>query len=94
MEIVHGLIVDLLASVGAGEPLGPREIKDIASALATLARASKTDADRELALRREFAEQAADQAETAARGEGLSDDALARIRTTILGMAASPSPAK
>lgn len=86
IELLHGLVLDLLAEVGAGEQVDPRALKDIAETLARLAQAAKNDAERERTIRREFAKEAAGEAEKAARGEGLSDAALARIRTAIIGL--------
>jgi len=94
IELAQGVMMQLLAGED-GEPvsLTPQEAAFVAKAIADLARAQRLDAERELKLRQEFARQAADQAETVARGEGLTDAALARIRAVILGLVESePAP--
>jgi len=87
VELAHGLLLDLLAEVGAGEQVDPRALKDLAEALARLAQAAKNDVERERTIRRECAKAAATAAESAARGEGLSDATVQRVRASILGTA-------
>lgn len=90
IELMQSLIMDLLAGEG-GEPvkLTPQSAMLLSDALAKLARAHKSDVDRELQLRKAVAGEAADKVEEAAKAAGLSAETVRQFRGAILGVAAA-----
>lgn len=89
IELMHSLIMDLLAGEG-GEPvkLTPESSMLLATSLSRLASAHKQDVDRELKLRERVASAAADKVEEVARSAGLSGATVDQFRRAILGVAA------
>lgn len=89
IELMHSLIMDLLAGEG-GETvkLTPESAMLLATSLSRLAAAHKSDVDRELKLRERVATAAADKVEEVARGAGLSGDTVEQFRRAILGVTA------
>jgi hypothetical protein len=96
VELMHGLIMDLLAGEG-GEPveLTPQNAMLLARALNDLARAHKSDAERELKLRQELREKVQkridqaerDLADPRSHGAPLEPAAvLKRIREEVYGI--------
>jgi AcrR family transcriptional regulator len=97
LELMQSLIMQLLAGED-GEPvqLTPQDAMLLCRAIADLARAHKADVERELAIRREFAHQAAAKIEEAGRdpalrAEGMTPELAARFRHLILGLAPPPA---
>jgi hypothetical protein len=66
----------------------PRHVALMAGAIKDIASAQKITADRILKVRKETAEKAADEVDKVAKSRGLSPDAVAEIRSKILGVAA------
>ena len=78
------------AAVDLGDREGgidPEEIGTLALAIRRIESAGKLSTDRELAIRRETAREAADRAEAVVREEGLSPEVAAAIRAAVEGEA-------
>lgn len=69
------------------ELFDPDAMKDVTLSIQRLAKAAEMNMKREKEIRKAFAEQAADEADTVAREAGLSADAAKEIRNKILGIA-------
>ncbi len=94
LELMHGVIMQTITATGEdedGEPkpvtFCPEDARFLADALAKLATAEKTNADRTLRLKAEAKKEAVAEVEKVAKQEGLSTDTLNRIRAGILGVA-------
>lgn len=95
IEMMHGLVMSTItAAVTAGEDgeaqpvtLDPEQVMFLSKSLGELARAQKTDTDRQLKLRQEMAKDAAKAAETVARAKGISADTIKAITHAVLGVA-------
>jgi hypothetical protein len=94
IQFVHSAIMDLMATTdedGAPITLSPKNAMELSKALNELARASKTDADRLLKLRKDLAEKTIDETDKAlkaAKQPGLTKELRDQIRTSVLGKAA------
>jgi len=87
-EMLRTVAFNTLSQLGEGEAEAEaKDIKSLAQAIKDLATADKTSAERELRIRREVAEQAAEKAGEVARRGGLSKDAVQEMRREILGVA-------
>jgi hypothetical protein len=87
-EMLRTVAFNTLSQLGEGEAEAQaKDIKSLAQAIKDLATADKTSAERELRIRREVAEQAAEKAGEVARRGGLSRDAVQEMRREILGVA-------
>lgn len=92
LEMLRTLIFDVTLRAHEGEEPDVEQLQEIALALQRVERASKLNADRERALRKELAELAAAEAEKAAAdqaeksGHALPADALRRIREQVYGI--------
>lgn len=88
-ELLRTVAFQVLSEIGgSGVDAKPNEIMLLARAIKDLASADKTSTDRELRVRREVAQKAAEQAVSAARKGGLSADQAEDIRREILRIAA------
>ena len=91
-QVLHALAYQQATAMTDLEPGdeggGPREIMFLAGALKDIASANKITADRILKVRKETAAKAAAEVEKVAKSRGLSADAVAEIRSKILGVAA------
>ena len=94
LELMHGVIMQTITASGEdedGEPkpvtFCPEDARFLADALAKLATAEKTNADRTLKLKAEAKKEAVAEVEKVATQEGLSSETLNRIRAGILGVA-------
>ncbi|MFZ5653182.1 MAG: DUF3486 family protein [Pseudomonadota bacterium] len=70
------------------ELFDPALMKDVTLSIQRLARSAEMNTKREKEIRKAFAEQAVEQAEAAAHEQGLSAEAVQRIKDKILGIAA------
>ena len=95
LELMHGVILQTITAAGEdedGEPkpvtFCPEDARFLADALAKLASAEKTNADRTLKLKAEAAKEAAAAVERVARreGGGLTRDTVDAIKREILGI--------
>ena len=98
IELMHSILLKImLDNEGDGEAGGniagkidAKEGMFLASAIEKLVKASKLDTDREVKIREEerrlATENAADQAEAAAKAQGLSEDTINAIKEKILGV--------
>lgn len=78
----------LKASEGDDDSLfDPDSMKDVTLSIQRLAKAAEMNAKREKEIRKAFAEQAANEAESEAKEAGLSAEAAELIRNKILGIA-------
>ena len=68
--------------------VSPKHVSLLASAIKDLASAQKINADRILKIRKETAEKAVAEVDKVAKQRGLSPEAVAEIRSKILGVAA------
>lgn len=83
IELLQGSILDLLGRRAAlGKALRAAEIRQIADALAKLAAAAKTQEG----VVRQVLARAAEQSAATARGAGVSEAAIAHIRSAIYGL--------
>jgi hypothetical protein len=93
LELMHGVVMQTITATAEdedGDPqpvtFSPEDARFLADALAKLASAEKTNVERTLKLKAEAMKEAAAVAEKAARSEGLSQDTVARIKASILGV--------
>lgn len=93
LEILHSLVLEtLMAAAGSkdedGEALTlePKQVKDLADALRSMNTAAKTNADRMLKMRAEFAKEAAAKVETGMKARGMSADTIEAIKHLVLGV--------
>lgn len=92
LEMLRTLVYDLTLKVNETADLDVEQLEAIALTLQRIERASKLNADRERALRRELAELAAAEAEKAAKAETekagnvLPPEALRAIREQVYGI--------
>jgi hypothetical protein len=107
IELMHGLVTNLMLSLADkendGEPvtLQPDEVHDLAKALDHLARASRSDLELTLRLRKEIAAEQNDKVEAAARDvassakeAGLSAERVAELQAKVAGLRIEPRPEK
>lgn len=88
IEMVRTLAFDsVLQHAESGEPLEPKLIKELSIGIEKLEKAAETSQKREIELRKQFAEQAADAAETAAKAAGMTKAGAEAIKREILGIA-------
>ena len=88
-ELLRTVAFQVLSALGDNDAeVKPNEIMLLARAIKDLASADKTSTDRELRVRREVAQKAAQQAVSAARKGGLSSEQAEDIRREILRIAA------
>ena len=78
-------IADMGESEGDDRP-SSMDLMLVAKSLDHLSKAQKTDVDRILRVRKEFAAQAADAAAKTATAKGLSSDTIEEIKRSILGI--------
>lgn len=76
----QSLAFDMLANLGEGETLDPENLMFFARSIQSVASAQKTDADRALKLRAEFAKEAAKKLETAVSTGDLEREAMIRAK--------------
>lgn len=93
IQFLHSAIMDIMSVGKDGEPvqLAPLQAMALSKAVGELARASKTDADRLLKVRKETAEKTVnetDKALKAAKQPGLTKELRDQIRASVLGKAA------
>lgn len=95
LQLMSTLAFKVLSEIGEGgaegevtAAAGPMDIMLLAKGLEHLAKAERHNLDRELKLRKEIAQQAAERAVASAKRAGLSAEAAAEIRRDILGIAA------
>ncbi len=93
LELMHGVVMQTIMATaededGEAQPVtfSPEDARFLADALAKLATAEKTNADRTLKLKQEAAKAAATAVEKVARKEGLSPETIALLRSEILGV--------
>jgi len=92
IQFLHSAIMDIMATSdesGAPVQLNPLQAMALAKAVGELARASKTDADRLLKMRKDLAEKAVKAADGAAKktgAPGLTKDVADAIRQSVLGV--------
>lgn len=89
IEMMHSVVMQLIAREGEGEGdvhLGPKESLFIADALAKLAAAQKLDTDNTLRIRKEVMKQAEQAVDKVAKEEGLSAEAVAKLKSRFLGI--------
>lgn len=92
LEMLRTLVHDLTLRAAEDDELDVEQLREIALTLQRVERASKLNADRERALRRELAELAAAEAEKAAKevsaeaGHLLPPEALKAIREQVYGI--------
>ena len=85
-ELMHSLIMKMLVSEeGAEIVLDPEQAFFMSSALQKLAAASKTDADRELKIRKEITDKAIKAVEKESRKSGLSQETIDAVKKNIFG---------
>lgn len=89
-ELLRTVAFQVLSEIGGsgGAEATPNEIMLLARAIKDLASADKTSTDRELRVRREVAQKAADKAADTAKLAGVSPETIQHIRRNILLMAA------
>ncbi len=71
---------------GDGELFDPGEMKEITLSIQRLAASAERNMKREREIRKAFAEQAADEAESIGREQGLTAEAVQTIKSKILGL--------
>lgn len=92
LEVLRTLVCDLALKVQESDELDVEQLREIALTLQRIERASKLNADRERAVRREVAELAAAaaaeaaEAETEKTGHVLPPEALRAIREQVYGI--------
>ncbi len=92
LELMHSVIFDLTAGGESGEGVefDPEQAMFLARALKDLSAAQKTQAEFVLKIRREVASQvkteAASAVDSAVKGQGLSAETVAAIKSKILGV--------
>jgi hypothetical protein len=94
MAILQGALLELLTAEREdedGQPVGLSigEAKELSLALQRLTSAQRVDADRQLAMRAEFAKSAATAAERVARTQGITGATVEMIKNAILGVGPS-----
>jgi hypothetical protein len=95
VELMHGAIQSYLFNDdGTPRGLDPKTAAELSRALSMLAQAQKLDADRMVKIQATFARKADKAVARVARREGLSAEAISRIRAVILGLAPAPGDTK
>lgn len=89
LQLLSTVAFKVLSDIGEGEDAGasPMEVMLLGKALEHAAKAEKLTVERELRIRKEVTQQAAERAVASARKAGLSAEAAAEIRRDILGIA-------
>lgn len=72
----------------SGDDTSPKDVAHLSMALKNIGHFEKQNLDRELKMRKEVTEEAADKAAAVATSRGLTSDAVETIRREILGIAA------
>lgn len=90
LQLLSTLAFKVLSDINErdGEPVNAMEMMLLAKALDHAAKAERNTLERDLRVRKEVAQQAAERAVQGAKKAGLSADAAAVIRRDILGLAA------
>lgn len=95
IELMHGVVMQTITAAaeggedGDGQPVtfGPEEVMFLSRSLQSLAGADKTNAERTLKLRAEFAKKAAEEVSKVGKAKGLSADTIQAISHAVLGIA-------
>lgn len=88
-QVLAGVSLNTAQSlINSGEAVPANEVMFLAKALDHLGRFTKSTTDVALRLRKEIAAEAADRAAKVAKSQGLTTEAVDRIRREILGIAA------
>jgi hypothetical protein len=85
IELMHSAVLKLAAQDG-DVTFDPKEVLFLSDALAKLAAAQKLDTDNTLRIRKEVMKQAEAAVDKVAKEEGLSADAVAKLKSRFLGI--------
>ena len=87
-EVVRTMAFDTGMSMSeSGEPVEPKALSQLALAIQRIEQAAMASHKREKEIRKVFAEEAAEAAETVAKQQGLTADGVRALKAEILGIA-------
>lgn len=86
-QVFQALAFDMIGNLEEDEVLDPENLHFLARSIKDIASAQKSDTDRALMIRREFAKTAAAEVEKVGKARGITADTVEAIKNAVLGVA-------